>query len=275
MNNTQFTRYVKAILKDLKVSFADPCDASYIGDCLCGAAAVDFSALTALQVTQLMGALDFTQLTVQQIADLQAALGAANLADAVVNSVTNAGVTFNGTGTKVATFNGNIDVTGLIDPTGLQFSGPQPDASMPINTIYVSDGTTSGFPSGTIVFKTATSTFKTLEISSASETPIVDTANNFTATTVEGALAELATSTSAKYVQTFVVGDWVAAGLDRTLSIAQTTHLKGVTPIIRVEENIAGTFVNTGVLEEVSAAGDIILRITNNGAGFNGRVIIL
>lgn len=44
------------------------------------------------------------------------------LDDAVANSTTPTGVIFNGTGQKVATFNGDIDVTGTIDPDGILYS---------------------------------------------------------------------------------------------------------------------------------------------------------
>jgi hypothetical protein len=49
---------------------------------------------------------------------------------------------------------GKLTVTGIIDPTGLQFTGGvQADAAMPNGTIYVTDGSASGFPSGEIIFK--------------------------------------------------------------------------------------------------------------------------
>lgn len=57
---------------------------------------------------------------------------------------------------------GKLTVTGLIDPTGMQFSGPQDDAGMPNETIYITDGSASGHTSGTFVFKDAAGGYKPL-----------------------------------------------------------------------------------------------------------------
>jgi hypothetical protein len=84
------------------------------------------------------------------------------------------------TGNRVVTQNGNdltfltgggdfiidgkLTVTGIIDPTGLQFTGGvQADAGMPNGTIYVTDGSASGFPSGEIIFKDFTGNYHQLE----------------------------------------------------------------------------------------------------------------
>lgn len=92
---------------------------------------IDFTQLTAQQLTELSQVVDYTQLSATQLADLQAAIAAMPL-DFQDNIV------FNGPGPKVATFNGDIKVTGLIDPTGVVFipvaSNPGDDATIWINS---------------------------------------------------------------------------------------------------------------------------------------------
>jgi hypothetical protein len=78
--------------------------------------------------------------------------------------VNNAGfdITFQGGGDFI--IDGKLTVTGIIDPTGLQFTGGvQADAGMPNGTIYVTDGSASGFPSGEIIFKDFTGVYARLE----------------------------------------------------------------------------------------------------------------
>jgi hypothetical protein len=60
---------------------------------------------------------------------------------------------------------GKLTVTGLIDPTGVQFTNNvnQPDASMPNTTIYVTDGSLSGIPAGEIIFKDGAGNYHALE----------------------------------------------------------------------------------------------------------------
>lgn len=60
---------------------------------------------------------------------------------------------------------GKLTVTGLIDPTGVQFTDNvnQPDASMPNTTIFVTDGSLSGIPAGEIIFKDGTGDYHRLE----------------------------------------------------------------------------------------------------------------
>lgn len=71
-------------------------------------------------------------------------------------------LTFQGGGDFI--IDGKLTVTGIIDPTGLQFTGGvQADAGMPNGTIYVTDGSASGFPSGEIIFKDFTGVYARLE----------------------------------------------------------------------------------------------------------------
>ena len=58
---------------------------------------------------------------------------------------------------------GKLTVTGLIDPTGMQFSGPQADVSMPNETIYITDGSSSGHPAGEFIFKDASGNYHALQ----------------------------------------------------------------------------------------------------------------
>ncbi|MEM7377593.1 MAG: hypothetical protein AAF460_08820, partial [Pseudomonadota bacterium] len=70
-------------------------------------------------------------------------------------------LTFQGGGNF--TIDGKLTVTGLIDPTGLVFTGPEPDGPMPPLTIYVTDGSASGYPSGQLVFKDGGGAYHVLE----------------------------------------------------------------------------------------------------------------
>lgn len=74
-------------------------------------------------------------------------------------------LTFNNGGDFI--IDGKLTVTGLIDPTGVQFTDNvnQSDASMPNTTIYVTDGTLSGYPAGQLVFKNGGGVYQKLESS--------------------------------------------------------------------------------------------------------------
>lgn len=71
-------------------------------------------------------------------------------------------LTFQGGGNFI--IDGKLTVTGIIDPTGLQFtSGVQSDAAMPNGTTYVTNGTLSGFPSGEMIFKDFAGVYQRLQ----------------------------------------------------------------------------------------------------------------
>lgn len=72
---------------------------------------------------------------------------------------------------------GKLTVTGLIDPTGLQFSGPQSDELMPNETIYISDGSASGYPLHTFVYKDNTGSYHAMGDADVSTLVSTDTGN--------------------------------------------------------------------------------------------------
>jgi hypothetical protein len=76
-----------------------------------------------------------------------------------------------------------------------------------------------------------------------------------------------------KYVKTFVATEWVASGANFTMTIPQTTHLKGIYPVIRLEQLVAGNFIKVNATESVNAAGNVVLTIAS--PTFPGRVIIM
>lgn len=89
---------------------------------------------------------------------------------------------------------GKLTVTGLIDPTGMQFSGPQPDATMPTETIYITDGSSSGHPVGTFVYKDSGGSYHAMTdaIVAASGVGYDNSGSGLVATTTQGAIDELA-----------------------------------------------------------------------------------
>lgn len=78
------------------------------------------------------------------------------------------------------------------------------------------------------------------------------------------------TPTTPKYVATLA---FVADGADFKMDIPQTTHLKGLYPVVTVQEDVAGIFKDTGVVVETTATGDVTIKIT--APALVGRVIIM
>jgi hypothetical protein len=84
---------------------------------------------------------------------------------------------------------------------------------------------------------------------------------------------------TARYSATFnATTDWTAGGSYYTRTITESTHGRGTTPSIEVEENIAGTFHRV-MLDDIAIAanGDITLQVTQSpvDARFAGRVVIV
>ena len=76
-----------------------------------------------------------------------------------------------------------------------------------------------------------------------------------------------------RYTQTFLTTDWVVVGNEGTITIPVATHGKGLYPIVRVEEDIAGVFYKVTIEERVNASGDITLKI--NTPTIAGRIIVM
>jgi hypothetical protein len=95
------------------------------------------------------------------------------------------------------------------------------------------------------------------------------------ATNVQDALDELSVSVGAAYVGNFLSGAWVLNADKYQLAILQTTHNRGLNPLIQVYENNLGIYEEVGVGIEINNLGDITLIITSNpDTRFAGRVII-
>ena len=99
--------------------------------------------------------------------------------------------------------------------------------------------------------------------------------SGLTATNIQDAIDELASSGSASYVDDFIVADWnLDSGLYK-YEILEAAHGKGVAPIIQVQQTNGLLYddVQTGI--EVNASGDITLTISSSpDLRFDGRSII-
>ena len=75
------------------------------------------------------------------------------------------------------------------------------------------------------------------------------------------------------YVQTFVVGDWGVSGPDYQITVPEATHEKGASPIVQVYELNGSNYEEVTVFVQVSAAGNVIIKV-GDGSQFNGKIII-
>jgi hypothetical protein len=80
---------------------------------------------------------------------------------------------------------------------------------------------------------------------------------------------------SAGYVQSFIVGDWVPVAGNYRLQISSSTHNKGSAPIVQVFELVGGEYFEVTVSVDVSNTGTITLRVTQvPDLRFAGKCII-
>jgi hypothetical protein len=99
--------------------------------------------------------------------------------------------------------------------------------------------------------------------------------SGLTATNVQDAIDELAVSVGAAYIGNFLIGSWILNVDKYELSIPEVTHSRGLTPMIQVYENNAGTYEEVGAGIEINGSGDIKLIVTSSpDTRFAGRVII-
>lgn len=68
-----------------------------------------------------------------------------------------------GTSFQVDGDTGKVTIPGVLDPIAIQYAGVQIDASMPNESTFITDGSTSGFPSGTLVYKDSIAEYNSLE----------------------------------------------------------------------------------------------------------------
>jgi hypothetical protein len=91
------------------------------------------------------------------------------------------------------------------------------------------------------------------------------------------ALGKLQNSLNAqtKYVQTFLLSDWIQSGTIGYIVIPSTIHLRGLNPIVTVKETIGLSSSNTLVdIISNDLSGDIQLQINYTDI-FSGKIIIL
>jgi len=99
--------------------------------------------------------------------------------------------------------------------------------------------------------------------------------SGLTATNVQAAIDELAASTGASYVASFIVGSWVLNVDKYNYTITAATHGRGASPILQVYQENGLNFdeVLTGV--EITPAGNITLTVSSSpDLRFAGKIII-
>jgi hypothetical protein len=196
--------------------------------------------------------------------------------------------TFNGGGDFI--IDGKLTVTGIIDPTGLQFTGGvQADAGMPNGTIFVTDGSASGIPSGEIIFKDFTGNYHRLENVASPSTNIYNangsltgtrtlTANGFDLTFDMGAnqfnsLYASGTNNAQASNTAFVMN--MVTSENVTFSQAAVTSGGGTQAFLRVDDQLSGQYnlveVNvTGIALDFKPTSDLTI---NGNPGSLGQVL--
>lgn len=81
-------------------------------------------------------------------------------------------------------------------------------------------------------------------------------------------------SSTPPYSYSFSIGTW-SAGVEWSISIPQTTHLKGVNPLIQVYELIGSDYIEVIQYIEINGSGDVTLKLNNSpDIRYAGKVII-
>lgn len=77
-------------------------------------------------------------------------------------------------------------------------------------------------------------------------------------------------------VVSFIVGDWSGPSLgEYTITILATTHDRGTSPMVQVFEKVGSDFEEIEIAVEVTAIGDVILKVTETpDLRFEGKVLI-
>lgn len=84
------------------------------------------------------------------------------------------------------------------------------------------------------------------------------------------------TSTAGRYVQPFVIADWVSASPDYTLTIPVATHGKGINPVVQVLEKNGLVYDLVNLVSTTNAIGDVTLKISlSPDTRFDGIVLII
>ena len=109
----------------------------------------------------------------------------------------------------------------------------------------------------------------------ASDVVYNNATSGLVAVNAQNAIDELAGKISATFSLSFLITDWTLVSGNYELSILQSTHLKGINPIIQVFENVAGTFEEVLVGLKVDASGNIKLIVNQSpDSRFSGKVQI-
>ena len=86
-----------------------------------------------------------------------------------------------------------IKINQITNPHAWQFSGQQVDASLPNGSTFITDGSSSGFPAGTFVFKDLTGTYHPMSV----DTTIPDTNSFVSGVVLAGTSLNFTSSTGA------------------------------------------------------------------------------
>jgi hypothetical protein len=168
----------------------------------------------------------------------------------------------------------NVIGTGVVSLTGCTFSGSIVGTIDAGNTPTVrSDSSSLGY-GGVITDANIIDLDSSSFISYAPATP-----GDWIAppTEVKSALDELAARPLAesKYIDNFIIADWVSGGGDYSISYPQATHLKGTNPTVDVFELISGIYSPVDVPIEINNIGNVTLKIIQTpDIRFDGLVII-
>lgn len=163
---------------------------------------------------------------------------------------------------------GKLTVTGLIDPTGVQFTDNvnQPDASMPNTTIFVTDGSLSGIPAGEIVFKDGAGNYHALE-SSVSDSIYNADGNLEGPRVVSGAnpaFPGFNSSLDFESLSKFGVQTLGAPGVDSNLDLGPNGGFS--------LDSKVGTAEGSIVFD--NATGDISIKAIDTGAGSTNEIVV-
>jgi hypothetical protein len=83
-------------------------------------------------------------------------------------------------------------------------------------------------------------------------------------------------SSTAKYIRTFVVGDWTLSGSDYFITISENTHGIGTDPTVVAYFDNGTTFEEVEVDVSINDAGDVTIKVTSTPDNrFDGKITII
>lgn len=83
-------------------------------------------------------------------------------------------------------------------------------------------------------------------------------------------------SGTSPYSHTFSIGSWGSpSGGEYSFTVSQTTHLKGINPLVQIYESSGGSFIEVIQYLEINSSGDITLKINElPDIRYAGKLII-